>query len=209
MLISPPGIIAVYHNNNIRTTFNKIYYSSQACHYIVNTIPTFKQIRTGIRGEMSRQLQSGGPLERRSTISVSCRPSTLFSGKIFKEPQLQCTTPAQRYEGAAAAANTCINNNNMMRDRRAYSMTDRLVKTNTPDNTSISTSLLDIPNLDNTTTLTPTKASTPCTFHNTNTTTATTSHEYMDASTSITQLSTNYYQTEMHGEHSAKTQHTT
>ena len=95
MFISPSGIIAVYHNNNNRIAFNKFHYSSQTCHYIVNTIPTFTQIRTGIRGEMSRQLQSGGPLERRSTISVSCRPSTLFSGKIFKEPQLQFTTPAQ------------------------------------------------------------------------------------------------------------------
>ena len=95
MFISPPGIIAVYHNNNNKIMFNKFHYSSQACHYIVNTIPTFTQIRTVIRGGMSRQLQSGGPLERRSTISVSCRPSTLFSGKIFKEPQLQFTTPAQ------------------------------------------------------------------------------------------------------------------
>ena len=190
MFISPPGIRAVYHNHYNRITLNKFYYSSQTCHYIVNTIPTLTQIRTGICEEMSRQLQSGGPLERRSTISVSCRPSTLFSGKIFKEPQLQFTTPAQRYEGAAATANTCINNNNMMRDRRAYSMTDWLVKTNMTDNTSISTSLLDILNLDITTTLTSTKATTPITIHNTNTPTATTSHEYMDTSTS-----TNYYQT--------------
>ena len=79
-----------------------------------NYICTPVQLSTGTCGEMSGELRAGGQPVRRSTISVACRPASVFSGNFFKTPSPWPMTPSGQYEVAAANAATtaaCNNSN--------------------------------------------------------------------------------------------------
>ena len=88
---------------NMYINFTHILISLQGLIY-QNYICTPVQLSTGTCDEMSGALRAGGQPARRSTISVACRPATVFSGNFFKTPSPWPMTPSRRYEVAAANA---------------------------------------------------------------------------------------------------------
>ena len=164
-------------------------------------ICTPAQISTGTCNEMSGPSRAGVQPARRSTISVACRPASVFSGNFFKTPSPWPMTPARRYEVAAAnaaattaAANAACKRNNMkVSINRSHSTSDLHSGPDIMGRLNGSLSLLDIPNTDSTHTLTPTAVPAPVAPRGTHNNS--TKLESMDTNTTTAHLSTNYYQT--------------